>query len=44
MREEIVYGGLPIPGTDGHVQDVGFNCFIDLYQVLEMIDTVNISH
>ena len=34
------HGGLPFPGTDCPVPGIGFNSFIDLYQVLEVIDTL----
>ena len=38
----MVHGGLPFPGTGCPVPDVGFNFFIDLYQMLELIDTLYI--
>ena len=39
MFEGISCGGLLFPGTGCPVLDVGFNFFIDLYQMLEWIDT-----
>ena len=34
MGEGIAYDGLPFPGTDFPIQDVGFNNFIDLHQMV----------
>ena len=36
----MVPGGLPFLGTDCPVPGVGFNYVIDLYRMLEMIDTL----
>ena len=34
----VAYGGLPFPGNGCSVPDFDFNYFIDLHQMLEMID------
>ena len=34
----MTYGGLPFPGKGCPVPDDGFDNFIDLYRMLEMID------
>ena len=40
MKEGMDYGRMPFPGTICPVPDVGFNNFIELHHILDMIDTL----